>query len=610
MSSLAGQVLEELGESYLEVVKPQEEKPSEDPLGKVRKMLAKAGYSVGPNGELTRRVMQRIGKESVEIEKIITNAILWVTAEITRDDGLTTTKRFIIAGRLAGGRPLPEMPVAADQFSSMNWIVKSWGLAVNIEPGMGNRDFARHALQVTAQGIKSKTVYSHLGWRFIGGSWVYLHAGMNGEIEVDVTEEGLSRYCLPAPKPESMATAVELLDVGPREITYPLTALVFLAPLCEPLRMAGIEPAFVLWLVGLTGCMKSTTAALFLSFFGQFDSRSLPGNFRDTANSLEKRAFACKDSLFVIDDFHPSATEAETRAMQQSAQKLLRAFGDRQGRARLNSDTTLKTAFIPRGLAVVTGEDLPDVGQSGAARYFALELKRNDINKEKLTILQGKTDELSAAMTAYVDWLGPQIDRLGKSFRQAFEQLRTAATTDGHGRIPETVAWLQIGFESFAAFAVESGAWTQETASEKSKECWRILVKLAEQQSRTIAEDRPAQKFLDALRDMLDAKICWTRHASCMDSTKEGFFLGWEESENFLLIPGETFKQVQKFAQAQGGRFPISEKRLWAHLAAENLIETWTDGKHLRTTVTRRIGGDVKRVLVLRKSALEIKEST
>jgi len=107
----------------------------------------------------------------------------WRVAEVTRDDGLTQSKRFGVSGVLADGRMLPEGMVPAEQFSSTNLSVELWGLLANIEPGQGNRDFVRHALQLTAAGIDSRTEYTHLGWRFIGSGWEYIHAGMTGEVE-------------------------------------------------------------------------------------------------------------------------------------------------------------------------------------------------------------------------------------------------------------------------------------------------------------------------------------------------------------------------------------------------------------------------------------------
>lgn len=606
-----GQMLAEIITEEIDESDGQRETPAKENapssgvhLEKLKKLLAPGGYSINRNGELTRRTTQKIGKESVEVEKPILNGALWVTSETIRDDGEESSKKFTVAGRLAGGRNLPEAPVAADQFAGMGWLVKVWGLGPNVEPGQGNKDYLRHALQLTAQGIESRTVFTHIGWREINGKWTYLHAGMPN---VDVSEEGLSRYRFSPPNPAMMKTAIELLDVGPREVTVPLMATAFLAPLCEPLRRAGIEPAFILWIVGLTGAMKSTLTALFLSFFGNFDSRSLPGNFRDTANSLEKRTFACKDSLFVVDDFHPVSSDAEARRMQESAQKLLRAFGDRQGRARMNADLSIRRAYIPRCMCVVTGEDLPDVGESGAARLFAVDLKRGDLDKEKLTNLQGRAGELSAAMSAFTEWLVSQFHEFASRGRSNFETLRVEATRAGeHGRFAENVAWLQIGYSAFLQFAVESGAMTRAQADKETGECWTILNKLASEQAKRTSEERPAIRFARIFEDLLASRSIYCRHISCTDPIPhDGQLVGWEDGERYYLLPGEIYRQVAKFVQAQGGRFPISERRLWSHLATEGMIDTDSTGGRTYNTLFKMIDGVRRRVLVMLKENIK-----
>jgi hypothetical protein len=84
--------------------------------------------------------------------------------------------------------------------------------------------------------------------------------------------------------------------------------------------------------------MKSTLAALFQSHFGDFDRIYLPGAWSSTANQLERRAFLLKDSLFVIDDYAPSALDH--RELETKASRLLRSQGNISGRGRLRSDLT------------------------------------------------------------------------------------------------------------------------------------------------------------------------------------------------------------------------------------------------------------------------------
>ena len=62
-------------------------------------------------------------------------------------------------------------------------------------------------------------------------------------------------------------------------------------------------------------------------------------------------------------------------------------YGDRVGRSRMRADTTLNKTYKPRGMAIVTGEDLPK-GASSTARYIGVEIKREDINLDILSKLQ------------------------------------------------------------------------------------------------------------------------------------------------------------------------------------------------------------------------------
>src|SRR5262249_15457928 len=148
-------------------------------------------------------------------------------------------------------------------------------------------------------------VFTHTGWRKIGGRWIYLSGNTAGnyKFEVDLGKE-LSRYQLPTIPDDpigAMQLSLKLLNVAPLRITAPLFAACFRAPLC------GAYPQdSSICLEGRTGSLKSSLAALILNHFGDFDRLTLPGNWESTANQLERRAFLLKDSIFVIDEYVPT----------------------------------------------------------------------------------------------------------------------------------------------------------------------------------------------------------------------------------------------------------------------------------------------------------------
>ncbi|GAE48159.1 DNA primase domain protein [Mesobacillus boroniphilus JCM 21738] len=314
-------------------------------------------------------------------------------------------------------RIFPEIYIPAENFPSMSWIQSSWGIRANIEPGNSVKDRIRHAAQSISTDCTRENIYTHLGWRQQYGEWFYIHStGAIGKENVSVKLESsqLEKYSLPEDEEIDAKTAalasLELLKTADLEVTLPLLALVGLAPLCEPLKTGGIEPAFVLWLSGPSGSKKSSLAACFQSHFGPFASgKDLPASFRDTMNAIEKKAFVTKDSLLVVDDFHPTYSSQESKRMEQIAQQILRGYGDRVGKSRMRADTSLHKTYPPRGICLITGEDTPKAGISTTARFLEIELASDSINLDNLKECQEKNNFFSYAFKGYIEWLLPKL---------------------------------------------------------------------------------------------------------------------------------------------------------------------------------------------------------
>jgi len=94
-----------------------------------------------------------------------------------------------------------------------------------------------------------------------------------------------------------------------------------------------------------------------------------------------------KDIPLVIDDWAPAPDAKQAREYEAKAEHVARAQGNRLGRGRLRSDTSTRAAYVPRGVVLTNGEQLPG-GQSHTARLFTTELEPGDIDVEKLTAAQ------------------------------------------------------------------------------------------------------------------------------------------------------------------------------------------------------------------------------
>jgi hypothetical protein len=308
-------------------------------------------YYIDDQGGMSRWKRDRDGSE---VSQRLANFTARIREDIFEDNGQKTNRRFVIIGGTKSCE-FPKVRIPAEQFAPMHWIVPHWGNDAIIEPGQNTKDYLRHCIQEYSnrQGVEQRTVYTHTGWRQVKGKWEYLMAnGALGSEAIDVELPGefleMGRYCLPSTPEdeiEAIKTSLSFLHIGRSEITYPGYAYTFLAPLTSIVQPT---PNFSAYFYGETGSFKSTVATLLLSHFGDFSINNL-SNFDSTANQIEKRAFVLKDTLYILDDYHPSARQKEANAKEAIAQRLIRACSNRTGRERLNPDTTEKGKYVPRG---------------------------------------------------------------------------------------------------------------------------------------------------------------------------------------------------------------------------------------------------------------------
>jgi hypothetical protein len=400
------------------------------------------------------------------------------------------------------------------------------------------------------------------------------------------------------------------------EITYPCLALVFLSPLNEFLRQIGHEPKFILTLLGRTGSMKSTVAALMTSFFGSFSATDLPMSFRDTANSITHSAFSLKDVLTCVDDYHPTGRK-ESESMKAIMQTVARGYGDRAARNRLTPEITLREARPPQGNVIVTAEFAPDIGESGTARLFCIEMKPGQIDLPHLTELQERAakGQLTHMMYAYTEWLKETYlcdnDRYARFLEMLAEEYQNERAcwratlrenkVKFHDRIPDTLACLQLGFNYVMGFLLHSGVLMQKDVDEITERFNTIMFNHAAHQSEAVEQDRPTHIFIRKLLAMLDCgQVCVVPASDC-DGILPSGCLGYEDEEHYYLFFESTQRAVKKFCDDQGEGFSISTKALGKALADEGFINTDT-GENTRTM---RFGSKTKRVLLLRKEMVE-----
>ena len=305
----------------------------------------------------------------------------------------------------------------------------------------------------------------------------------------------------------------------------------------------------------------------------------------------------------MVDYFHPTGSQQEKRQLKEIAQSLSRMAGDGAERGRMRPDGTLQPATPPRCVTIITGEDIPDVGESGLARYYMVSIQPNDVPiSAELTAAQemARNGYMQRAMLGYIEWLRAQADELPETLHKRFLDMRTWATEkakDQHARAPETIAHILTGYYMMLLYFRHVGLLDQDACTAAIAEAMATLTATSKEQARIIKEDKPVNIFLDSVAELLASKEVFVTDisASATEGGKPSAAVGRElvgcRDENYYyLIPRIIYKCVQELCVKQGSTFPISLRSLYRDLRTADILRSGVNCTEERPTKSKRIG--------------------
>ena len=575
-------------------------------------------------------LMWRKPTQDGHVETPLANFTARIVADVIEDDGMEARRVWEVEARRQGR--VARVTLTPGQFAVMTWPGEALGAGATVEPGFGAKDRARHAIQVLSGDPAERRVFTHTGWRQVDGTWCYLHAGgaLGPAGPVALVETSLSgpalAYLLPEPTKgeacrDGVRESLSILNLAPDHVTVPVLGAVYRA-LFGPLDSS-------IWLAGPTGGGKSEIAALAQQHFGAtMDARQLPESWISTA--MEGTAFMLKDALLVIDDFAPDGSMYDVQRLHATAGAVIRRQGNRQGRARMRADTSLRRAKPPRGALLGTGEDIPR-GQSVRARMVIVELSHGDLAWGQLTTLQAIAAEgqLAGAMAGYIQWIAGRYDDLAAARPDDITTLRNEGRQSvAHRRTPDAVAQLAYGWRTWLAFALDVGAITEGERATLWDRVWAALGQVASAQVEHQAATEPVRRFAELLASGIASGRA---HLAYPDGTSErrgaerarwgwrqttggtgayareewrpqGDRVGWVDGDTLYLDPDAAFAAAQRLGQATGDGLTIGPRTLWRRMAERGVLQARSTERF--TMQKRGLDGAQRRVLVVGASYL------
>jgi hypothetical protein len=443
--------------------------------------------------------------------KRLSNFTAEIVCETTKVDGRDSLKTFIVEGVLRDGTRLPSVEIDAAAFDRLDWLLPNWGVKAQITVGPRYKEHIAAAIKYFSNPI-DKTIYKHTGWVSEAGKHTYLSAaggitakGSDNQIETEL-QGILASYHLPMPSTD------DPVDLGPvlTDFDTLIDGGVGLLLIGSAFRsvLSEFEPCLVsIFLQGTTGTFKSAIAGCVQAFFGKkFNGTHLPENWGSTGNAIEKKTFLAKDTLFTIDDFLARGTASEVSRLHGRAERVLRGQGNQSGRDRLTTSIDIRGAYVPRGLILATGEDVPN-GHSLQARCVIVSIDKGATDIPTLTRLQKAAGQgqLSKIMSDFIRWVAGKADNndIKVLLSEAHIECKKEMTDKGHTRMKNNLATPLSGFWLFLAFGKECNNLSDKTIQEFKKKALNAAKKLAQLQTTVNQEGSEDERFIGLVRSVL-----------------------------------------------------------------------------------------------------------
>ncbi|HBG4973250.1 TPA: hypothetical protein KQF34_003066 [Clostridioides difficile] len=511
--------------------------------------------------------------------KEICNFIPYVTGQ-KKIDG----KNYLcISGLGIDNEQLLEIILDSNSLQKNTWVSDNFGFQYFIDKKLIN-DFLK-IIQKSCRYCETKSVYNHTGWIKENNEWGYLHAGgCIGELNVDINlDDSINNYKLPE-KIDDLNIAcnmsLKLVDMIKEDKGIILQSLVYLSPLVGIINQKIKPPENVIWLWGKTGSRKTSVAKAYLSHYGNFKTK-IPSTFNDTNTAIEIKANLLKDTIYLCDDFAPKQEYREQKNQDTKAEFILRMYGDRIAKGRSSNKLDIKNTNVPRGMALITGENII-TGESSNARLISIEVNRESVNLDILTEVQNNSSLLGESMRGYIEWIIEEL-KDEESFLDTliynFESFRTELRekySDIHGRTIDSCSWIMLGFYCMLGYMLD-----KEVINDIQQRHYLIRLKnvidtLIEDQIKLISSNSPIDIFLNTLKEAINSKsirVGTLNEQNQVIEDKLEYICGYRDKKYYYFYTDKVYGLIRREQQKQGVHMGITQRELVKQLRDENLVK-------------------------------------
>jgi hypothetical protein len=370
---------------------------------------------------------------------------------------------------------------------------------------------------------RQRVIYTVPGWQLLANRWHYLMpdgaitaAGVVPELKCELNKRTDGNWYALAGEGDAQKGFEAFWRLLSGDVCPSALALVLAghAALAIIHKFLDTDTRPLVWLYGESGKFKTALARIFLSLFGpRFTAVKSEGrpltSWSSSMVGLELRMYTARDVLVVVDDYKAATTKPMTLS------QTIHNYSESKGRTRGRQDLTLQDNFPARGIMLGTGESLP-AGQSSSDSGVIARLMpwnvRDDIKPDELAEIQidGVNGHLAAFWRGFVEYVARWLDRDERGLREELQQIVRYDATPSlrHFRVATGLRLNKAAFHVVSKWLLDAGYITDMEAIKLDMEYEDARIAWAERSNMAFDQERPADKFLRILSELLIAGEC------------------------------------------------------------------------------------------------------
>lgn len=331
--------------------------------------------------------------------------------------------------------------------------------------------------------VPTELIYPNSGWRLIpniGWRFVYGTGAIGIEGNDIHTKNRDELFLRPTEKIDQTLIFQKAMEMCKICRSGSASTVLFLFTHAATLQtffdISGFPINFILGIVGVTNSRKTSLALEMAKIFHR-DKKRADAEFTATTSGIEKILSKYKDAPIIVDDFRPGETQADQKKLNERLESLVRFYGNRVPKRRMDDYSGQKQKFFPiQGVCVLTMEIVTGV-TSSLSRMMLVEIDKKEVLNDRLLYFQKNPWILPSHIFDFIQWTIPNLEFILKNIASQIPVLRMKYQFE-FPRFGEMYALFNLMAKFICHYAEDRRFWNPENSATFVRECDDITISL------------------------------------------------------------------------------------------------------------------------------------